>query len=133
MGDLDLNIEKIYYALKYINDSKEKLTELSSVLNNIDISGVELSNASLLGDANTIVKNILNETFVDVGDRLEKTKNVIIESDTDALLLFAYLDGEFNDEFGNFSEEKVNEYIEKSKMNCMRKRLNRLNRNIMKK
>lgn len=113
MEDLKINVESIYYALTFINASKERLTELSTALDNIDISGVQLRTAGLLSSARTTVKKILNDTLSDINKRLDDTKNVIIENDVEALLLFAYLDGEFNDEFGNFSEEKVNEYIEK--------------------
>ena len=97
MEDLKINVESIYYALTFINASKERLTELSTALDNIDISGVQLRTAGLLSTARTTVKKILNDTLSDINKRLDDTKNVIIENDVEALLLFAYLDGEFNE------------------------------------
>jgi len=113
MGDLDLNIENIYYALSFVNNSKERLSELSSVLNSINTIGVELSTAGLLDSSKLLVNEIVNGSFEDVGNRLEKTKNIIVDNDVEALLYFAFLDGEFDDDFGNFSQDKFDEYVEK--------------------
>ena len=113
MGDLDLSIENIYYALSFVNTSKERLNELSSVVNAINLSGVELSTAGLLNDVKSTINGILNGTFTDVGNRLENTKKIIVDNDINASLLFSFLAGDFNDENGNYDEEKAQEFIDK--------------------
>ena len=97
-------------AESYTLTSKARLEELSSVLDNIKLDGVELSKGYLLDSAKATVHSIIDNTLVDLCNRLSQTKHILAHLSVETEAIFSALDSDY--EFDLESMDDTSEMID---------------------
>lgn len=115
-SEIDLSCDNIHYGLKFIKAIEESFGKFTSALSGLDLETSGLKSASLFSDVKTSFSNFnsgsSDGTISDLRDKVEKIRDIMSETDINASFYFSYLDGDFDDEFGNYDEAKAQEYID---------------------
>lgn len=110
-SEININPEKIYYGLKYNEKALNSASELINSFNDIDdslASDVNFDVSSFKKDSNNIKEN-LQELY----NRINKTKDILINLDPSILILFNHIDNELNYNYEEFGEDDENSKVNK--------------------
>ena len=80
--DININLELLYFINRTICNGNTCFDSLKTAVNNVDISGSDLSSAYLLDEVKSSVSNI-SSSYISIGKRVSEIKNLFEKNDAD--------------------------------------------------